>query len=69
MAVRPADGRPVRRLARVGGWSPEAESRAQPEVLFIAVLMGAHTLILGILPSPLMDVAKDVGSALSSIFS
>jgi NADH-quinone oxidoreductase subunit N len=68
IAVRPGDGRPVRRLARVGGWSPEAEGRAQPEVLFIAVLMAAATILLGIIPSPLLNVAKDVGTALQNIF-
>jgi NADH-quinone oxidoreductase subunit N len=69
VAVRPADGGPVRRLARVGGWSPEAEGRAQPEVLFIAVLMAAAVLVLGIVPSPLLNVAKDVGTALQNIFA
>src|SRR3954452_3680945 len=68
VAVRPGDGRPVRRLARVGGWSPEAEGRAQPEVLFIAVVMGALTILLGIFPSPLLNVANDVGTALQNIF-
>jgi hypothetical protein len=69
VAVRPADGGPVRRLARVGGWSPEAEGRAQPEVLFVAVLMAAAVIVLGIVPSPLMNVARDVGTALQSVFS
>jgi NADH-quinone oxidoreductase subunit N len=66
--VRPADGGPVRRLARAGGWSPEAEGRAQPEVLFIAVLMAAAVVVLGVVPSPLLDVAKDVGTALQNVF-
>jgi NADH-quinone oxidoreductase subunit N len=69
VTVQPSGGGPVRRLARVGGWSPEAEGRAQPEVLFVAVLMGAATIVLGIVPSPLLDVAQDVGTALSNIFS
>jgi NADH-quinone oxidoreductase subunit N len=68
VTVRPTTGGPPRRLARVGGWSPEAEGRAQPEVLFIAVLMAAATIVLGILPSPLLNVAKDVGTALQNIF-
>jgi NADH-quinone oxidoreductase subunit N len=68
VAVRPVDGGPVRRLARVGGWSPEAEGRAQPEVLFIAALMAAAVIVLGIVPSPLLNVAKDVGTALQNIF-
>jgi NADH-quinone oxidoreductase subunit N len=68
VSVRPADGGPMRRLARVGGWSPEAEAKAQPEVLVIAVLMAAAVIVLGILPSPVLDVAKDVGTALQNIF-
>src|SRR5205085_852899 len=53
-------GRPTRRLARVGGWSPEARAVAQPEVLFVAVLAAAAVIFFGIIPSPLFDVAKDV---------
>jgi NADH-quinone oxidoreductase subunit N len=68
VTVRPAAGGPPRRLARVGGWSPEALGRAQPEVLFIAVLMAAATIVLGIVPSPLLNVAKDVGTALQNIY-
>jgi NADH-quinone oxidoreductase subunit N len=56
--------RPRRRVKPVAGWSPEADARAQPEVLFVAVLCGAGTLVLGIVPSPLFDVARDVGAAL-----
>jgi NADH-quinone oxidoreductase subunit N len=69
VAVQPAAGGPLRRLARVGGWSPEAEGRAQPEVLFIAVLMAAAVIVLGIIPSPVLNVAKDVGTALQNIFT
>jgi NADH-quinone oxidoreductase subunit N len=69
VAVRPSGGGPVRRLARVGGWSPEAEGRAQPEVLVVAVLMAAAVIVLGIIPSPLLNVAHDVGTALQNVFS
>jgi len=69
VTVRAAEGGPVRRLARVSGWSPEAMGRAQPEVLFIALLMGALVIVLGIFPSPLLNVAKDVGTALQNIFA
>lgn len=68
VTVTPATGGPPRRLARVGGWSQEAMGRAQPEVLFIAVVMAAATIVLGILPSPLLNVAKDVGTALQNIY-
>jgi NADH-quinone oxidoreductase subunit N len=68
VTVRPADGGAVRRLARAGGWSPEAEGRAQPEVLVIAVLMAAAVVVLGVVPSPLLHVANDVGTALQNVF-
>jgi NADH-quinone oxidoreductase subunit N len=68
VTVRPADGGAARRLARASGWSPEAQGRAQPEVLAIAVLMGALTLILGVIPSPLLNAAQDVGTALQNVF-
>jgi hypothetical protein len=69
IAVQPADGRPLRRLVRAGGWSPEAEGRAQPEVLVIAVLMAAAVVVLGVVPSPLLHLAKDIGTALQNVFS
>jgi NADH-quinone oxidoreductase subunit N len=59
---------PVRRLARVSGWSQEAQALAQPEVLAVAVVAAAAVGFFGIIPSPLFDVAKDVGSALSHVF-
>jgi NADH-quinone oxidoreductase subunit N len=61
-------GRPTRRLARVGGWSPDARALAQPEVLVVAVLAAAAVVFFGIIPSPLFDVAKDVGTALQNVF-
>ena len=68
VSVRAAGGR-IRRVARVGGWSPEAQGRAQPEVLVVAVVAAAAVIFFGIIPSPLFDVAKDVGTALQSVFS
>jgi len=58
---------PRRRVKPVAGWSPEADARAQPEVLFAAVLFAAATLFFGIVPSPLFDAARDVGSSLQSL--
>ena len=58
----------VRKLARVGGWSPEAQGRAQPEVLAVAVLAAAAVIFFGIIPSPLMNVAREVGSSFLGIF-
>jgi NADH-quinone oxidoreductase subunit N len=61
-------GLPRRTLARVGGWSPEADAKAQPEVLFVAVLAAAATIFFGIMPDPLFDAARDVGQSLSGLF-
>jgi NADH-quinone oxidoreductase subunit N len=55
---------PARRVRPVAGWSPEADARAQPEVVAVAVLAAAATLALGIAPDPLFDVARDVSSSL-----
>ena len=60
-------GRPVRRARPVGGWSPEADARAQPETSAVAILMAAATVVFGILPQVLFDAARDVGTSLSSL--
>jgi NADH-quinone oxidoreductase subunit N len=57
-----------RRAARVSGWSPEADARAQPEVVFVAVVAAAATLFFGILPNPLFDAAREVGTSLAHLF-
>jgi NADH-quinone oxidoreductase subunit N len=41
-----------------GGW------RAQPEVLFVAVLSAAATILFGILPQPLFNLVRGAGGAL-----
>jgi len=51
----------------VSGWSPEADARAQPEVAFVAVLMGAATVFFGIIPAPLFHLAHDVGTSIASL--
>jgi NADH-quinone oxidoreductase subunit N len=58
---------PRRRVPRMAGWSPEADARAQPEVVLIAVLAAAATIFFGIWPDPLFDVARDVGTALGNL--
>jgi NADH-quinone oxidoreductase subunit N len=60
-------GRPSRTVQPVGGWSPEADVRAQPEVAFVALLMGAATVFFGIVPAPLFHLAHDVGTSLSAL--
>jgi NADH-quinone oxidoreductase subunit N len=58
---------PPRRVRPAAGWSPEADAWAQPEVVAVAVLAAAATLVLGVLPDPLFDVARDVSSALPGL--
>jgi NADH-quinone oxidoreductase subunit N len=56
-----------RRVRPVAGWSPEADASAQWEVTAVAVLCAAATVVLGVVPGPLFDVARDVGSSLSQL--
>jgi|SRR5215218_687914 len=59
---------PPRYVKPVAGWSPEADPRAQPEVVAVAVIAAVATIALGIYPSPLFDAVRDVGSSLGSLF-
>ena len=56
-------------LPAVGGWSPEADARAQPEVTFVAVpvQIAVAIVVAFVYPGPLFDVARDVGSALPNL--
>jgi NADH-quinone oxidoreductase subunit N len=56
-----------RRMRPVAGWSPEADASAQPEVTFVAVLCAAATIVLGVVPGPLFDAARDVGTSLAQL--
>jgi hypothetical protein len=38
--------------------------RSQGEVVAVAVVFGILTIVLGVVPSPLFDVVRDVGAAL-----
>jgi NADH-quinone oxidoreductase subunit N len=58
---------PPRWVPSVGGWSPLADARRQPEVLVVALLAAGATIFFGIVPQPLFDVARDVGTALGSL--
>jgi NADH-quinone oxidoreductase subunit N len=60
---------PPRRARPVAGSSPEANARAQSEVVAIAVLAAAATIVFGIVPSPLFDLVRDVDSSLSALRS
>jgi NADH-quinone oxidoreductase subunit N len=52
----------------VEGWPGPAQSAAQPEVVFVAVLFAAASIFFGIFPSPLFHFAAHAGHALSGIF-
>ena len=58
-------GPPARQVLPVGGESPEAGARAQPEVAGVAIVCAAATVFFGLIPAPLMSVAVEVGSALA----
>jgi NADH-quinone oxidoreductase subunit N len=58
---------PRRRVPRMAGWSPEADARAQPELVFVAVLAAAVTILLGVWPDPLFDAARDVGASFGAL--
>ncbi|MBA2566899.1 MAG: hypothetical protein H0V08_03795, partial [Thermoleophilaceae bacterium] len=60
-------GRVARRVKPVGGWSPEAGARAQPEVSAVAIAAAAATIVLGIVPGVLFDVAADVGPVFGTL--
>jgi NADH-quinone oxidoreductase subunit N len=63
-----AGGRPA-----IAGGSPEADAGpvrrrlVQPEVLFVAVVCAVATVVFGIYPDPLLEVARDAGAALTSL--
>jgi len=61
-------------LPAIAGGSQEADAlvaaatRPQPEILLVAWLAAAATIVLGIVPQPLFDLAADAGRALTGIF-
>jgi NADH-quinone oxidoreductase subunit N len=58
---------PPRSVKPLRGWSPEADPRAAPDITAVAILAAAATILLGIYPSPLFDVVRDVGTSLASL--
>ena len=58
---------PPRTVKVVKGWSPEGDAKAQPEVVAVAVLAAAATVVFGIVPSPLFDLCRDAGTSISSM--
>jgi NADH-quinone oxidoreductase subunit N len=58
---------PKRVLKPVMGWSPEADAKAQFEVTAVAVIAAVFTIAIGVAPSPLFNLAHDVGTSLTSL--
>jgi hypothetical protein len=59
------------RPASAGGSAialPAAVSTPYAEVVLVAVVFGAASVVFGIFPSPLFDVAAHAGHALSGLF-
>ena len=52
----------------VGGSATVDRRLRQPEVIFLGVLCAAATIVFGIYPSPLLDLANDAGASLSQLF-
>jgi NADH-quinone oxidoreductase subunit N len=70
--AEPAAPAPAPALAPMAGGSQEADGEAatpgvQPEVLLVAWVCGAATLVLGIVPGPLFRLAGYAGRALTGI--
>jgi NADH-quinone oxidoreductase subunit N len=61
-------------LPAIAGGSQEADAlaevadRPQVEILFVAWIAAAATIVLGIVPQPLFDLAEHAGRALTGIF-
>jgi NADH-quinone oxidoreductase subunit N len=43
------------------------DARFQPEVVFVAVVCALVTIVFGVFPEPLFDVARDAGEAIQSL--
>ena len=52
---------PPRRVKPVSGWSPEADTRAQPEVAAVAIVCAVATILFGLWPDPLFDAGPRRG--------
>jgi NADH-quinone oxidoreductase subunit N len=56
---------PLGEQPALAGASEEATGlRAQGEVVAVAVIFGAATVVLGVVPSPLLNLVRDAGAAL-----
>ncbi len=63
-AAQPAVSAPGPEPLLAGGSDEATGMRAQGEVVAVAVLFGALTVVLGVVPTPLFRVVRDAGAAL-----
>ena len=54
--------------APIAGGSPEADKLPYPEIVFVGVVFAALTVIFGVIPGPLFDLASHAGAALTGLF-
>jgi NADH-quinone oxidoreductase subunit N len=66
-ATRPDTGAVVHEEYGNGDTPAAARFTSQPEVVFVAVVCAVATIVLGIYPGPLFDVAQDAGNAFKSL--
>ena len=59
---------PAGQPALAGGAADADAPGAQPEAWLVALVFGAATLVFGIIPSPLFDLAVRAGGALGNLF-
>ena len=62
-----ADPAAVAASARIAA-QPAERRVVQPEVIAVAVVCAAATIVFGIYPEPLLDLANDAGASLSGLF-
>ncbi len=55
-------------IAPIAGGSPEADKLPYPEIVLVAVVFGALTVIFGVFPEPLFHLAGHAGAALTGLF-
>ena len=55
-------------VAPIAGGSPEADKLPYPEVVAVAALFAAATIVFGVIPGPLFHLASHAGRALTGLF-
>jgi NADH-quinone oxidoreductase subunit N len=55
-------------VAPIAGGSPEADKLPYPEVVAVAALFAAASIVFGVVPGPLFHLASHAGAALTGLF-